>query len=176
VGKFIGLKNPIGFLGSLRRAFREERTIVALMVGDGPLRLECQELVSRDRLPVKFTGFLNQSKLVNAFVAADVLVLPSERETWGIVVNEAMLSGLPCIVSDQVGCGPDLVAGQGTGDVFPLHDEAALAFAMVRLARDPERRRACRRRARALMQSYSIATAVEGTVNAVAAVKRESRA
>jgi glycosyltransferase involved in cell wall biosynthesis len=171
-GKFIALKNPMLFLRSLQSAFGEQRLIAGLMVGDGPLRQECQ-LFARDAgLPAVFTGFLNQSKLANAFVAADVLVLPSEHETWGIVVNEAMWSGLPCIVSDQVGCAPDLVAAQGTGEVFPLHDETALAAAMVRFARDPERRRAGGARARAVIQAYSIASAVDGTVKAVVAVKR----
>jgi glycosyltransferase involved in cell wall biosynthesis len=171
-GKFIGLKNPMLFLRSLKSAFGEEQLIAGLMVGDGPLRQECQLFTSEAGLPAVFTGFLNQSKLANAFVAADVLVVPSEHETWGMVVNEAMWSGLPCIVSDQVGCAPDLVAAQGTGEVFPLHDEGALAAAMVHFARNPERRRACGARARAVIQAYSIASAVDGTVKAVAAVKR----
>ncbi len=176
VGKFIALKNPMAFLRSFKAAFREERTIAALMVGDGPLRRECQDFACRANLPVEFAGFLNQSKLVNAFVAADVLVLPSEHETWGIVVNEAMRCGLPCIVSDQVGCGPDLVAEHGTGAVFPLHDETALASAMVHYARKPEQRRACGVRAKALIQDYSIASAGEGTVKSVAAVRKGARA
>ncbi len=175
-GKFIALKNPMLFLRSLGSAFRQERTVAALMVGDGPLRQECQRFASDAGLPAVFAGFLNQSKLANAYVAADVLVLPSEHETWGMVVNEAMWSGLPCIVSDQVGCGPELVAAKGTGEVFPLHDQAALAAAMVQFARNPEQRRACGARARAVIQAYSIATAVEGTVNAVTAVKGGLRA
>ena len=134
-----------------------------------------RHFASHAGLPVVFTGFLNQSKLVNAFVAADILVVPSEHETWGVVVNEAMWSGLPCIVSDQVGCGPDLVAGQGTGEVFPLHDEAALAAAMVNFVRNPRHRRECGERAKAVVQLYSIATAVEGTVKAVTAVTRGAR-
>jgi len=56
-----------------------------------------------------FAGFLNQTEISKAYVAADVLVLPSDyHETWGLVVNEAMASGLPCIVSDQCGCAEDL--------------------------------------------------------------------
>lgn len=171
-GKFIALKNPMAFLRSIQAAAGAERNIAALMVGDGPLRQECQDFASTTGLPVVFAGFVNQSKLVNAFVAADVLVLPSEHETWGMVVNEAMSCGLPCIVSDRVGCGPDLVTAQGTGEVFPLHDESALAAAMVRFARNPARRRACGVRARTVIESYSIASAVEGTVDAVTAVKR----
>ena len=130
-----------------------------------------------NELPVTFAGFLNQSEIVRAYTAADCLVLPSDGgETWGVVVNEAMWSGLPCIVSDRVGCGPDLVASRDTGALFPLHDEAAMAAAMVRFAGDPQQRRACGAKARALMQSYSIAAAVEGTVRAVAAVSRGGRA
>jgi glycosyltransferase involved in cell wall biosynthesis len=171
-GKFIALKRPMTFLHSLNAAFLEERTIAGLMAGDGPLRPECQAFAIHAGLPATFAGFLNQSKLVNAFVAADVLVVPSECETWGLVVNEAMSCGLPCIVSDQVGCGPDLVDGRGTGEIFPQHDEAALAAAMVNFARDSEKRLACGARARSVVGGYSIAAAVEGTVNAVAAVKR----
>ena len=56
-----------------------------------------------------FAGFLNQTEVSRAYVAADVLVLPSDySETWGLVVNEAMASGLPCIVSDHCGCAEDL--------------------------------------------------------------------
>lgn len=174
-GKFIALKNPMKFLRGLRSAFAEDSLIAGLMVGDGPLRQECEVFASQAGLPTVFAGFLNQSRLVNAYVAADVLVVPSGHETWGMVVNEAMWSGLPCLVSDQVGCGPDLVARQGTGEVFPLDDEAALAAAMVRLAHNPEQRRACGGRARGVIQTYSIASAVEGTVRAVSAVHRGPR-
>lgn len=61
-------------------------------------------------LPVaSFAGFLNQTQVSRAYVAADVLVLPSDyNETWGLVVNEAMASGLPCIVSDRCGCAEEL--------------------------------------------------------------------
>jgi glycosyltransferase involved in cell wall biosynthesis len=176
-GKFIAKKNPLDFLRALKIAVRADAHVVGLMVGDGPLRPSCQSLVGESGLPVTFSGFLNQSEIIKAYIAADCLVLPSDgSETWGIVVNEAMWSGLPCIVSDQVGCGPDLVAAQGTGEVFPLHDEAALAAAMVNFARNPEYRRGCGSRARAVIQAYSIASAVEGTVNAVTAVKRGRRA
>ncbi len=86
--------------------------------------------------------------------------------------------GADCPVSSAIKWDAVLTLwpAQGTGEVFPLHDEAALAAAMVRFARDPEQRHACGTRARALIQDYSIASAVEGTVNAVAAVKKGSRA
>jgi glycosyltransferase involved in cell wall biosynthesis len=72
-----------------------------------------------------FAGFLNQADISRAYVAADCLVLPSDYgETWGLVVNEAMASGLPCIVSRACGCAEDLVELDWT---FPPGDIAALA-------------------------------------------------
>src|SRR6185503_9315286 len=63
-------------------------------------------------------GFVNQQALGEAYAVADCLVLPSDvSETWGLVVNEALAAGLPAVVSDEVGCAPDLVKSD-TGAVF----------------------------------------------------------
>jgi glycosyltransferase involved in cell wall biosynthesis len=74
-----------------------------------------------------FAGFLNQTEVSRAYVAADCLVLPSDYdETWGLVVNEAMSGGLPCIISDRCGCAPD-VGRMGRNTVFSfgkIHDLA----------------------------------------------------
>jgi glycosyltransferase involved in cell wall biosynthesis len=85
-------------------------------------------------LPIaSFTGFLNQTEISRAYVAADCLVLPSDyRETWGLVVNEAMTSGLHCVISDQCGCAEDLGAKEGNavfrcGDVGELADKLRIA-------------------------------------------------
>src|SRR3954468_15941109 len=74
-----------------------------------------------------FAGFLNQTEISKAYVAADVLVLPSDySETWGLVVNEAMASGLRCVISDRCGCAPDL--GPEAGNlIFPCGDAQGLA-------------------------------------------------
>jgi glycosyltransferase involved in cell wall biosynthesis len=56
-----------------------------------------------------FAGFLNQGEIVKSYIAADCLVLPSDSgETWGLVVNEAIASGIPCLVSDACGCAEDI--------------------------------------------------------------------
>src|SRR5207248_580451 len=79
--------------------------------GDGQMRADlaalARELGVSER--VKFMGFVNQSQLPETYRAADILVLPSEYEPFGLVVNEAMACGLPAIVSDQVGARFDLV-------------------------------------------------------------------
>ena len=120
------------------------------------------------RLPVTFTGFLNQTEIPAAYAAADCLVLPSDhRETWGLVVNEAMACGLPAIVSDQVGCGPDLIEPGQTGAIFPSGNWEALAQTLVDLAADPDALRRQGENAHAKVAAYSVEAATRGMLDAV---------
>ena len=170
-GKFIEKKRPMDFLRALDAATQEEPAMAGLMVGDGPLRGACEQFVNSRQLPVHFTGFLNQSRIADAYVAADCLVLPSDgQETWGLVVNEAMSCARPAVVSDAVGSGPDLVADSRTGVVFPLGNVEALSKILVALARDPARLRAMGERTRTALAPYSLEAALQGVVDAVAAV------
>ena len=60
-------------------------------------------------------GYKNQYQISKLYKKNDILILPSAYETWGLVVNEAMAAGLPCIVSNKVGCRYDLVKNGKTG-------------------------------------------------------------
>ena len=88
------------------------------------------------RLDVRTTwlGFVNQNDMGRVYACADCLVLPSQIDSWGLVVNEAMATGLPAIVGDRVGCAPDLVSPGETGEVFPTGgiDELTRALERVR--------------------------------------------
>lgn len=90
---------------------------------------------------VRFRGFLVDKDKVEAYRNMDVLVLPSRYEPWGLVVNEAMASGLATIVSDEVGARHDLVKDD-CGLVVKTGDVVALADAMGKLATDAAKRRA----------------------------------
>ena len=152
-----------------------ESHIASLTIGTGELMRQAKALAKRDRLPVTFGGFLNQTEMPQAYAASDCLVLPSDAgETWGLVVNEAMACGMPAIVSDQVGCGPDLVLEGRTGAVFPLGDMDALAQKIADFASDPDRLKVMGKEAqRSVMTYYSVDRAVEGTLAATqAAVQR----
>jgi glycosyltransferase involved in cell wall biosynthesis len=168
VGKLVVRKRPMDFLRAIRQAASGCPGLFGLVAGDGPLRSELESYVKAYHLPVRFSGFLNQSQLPRAYAAADVLVLPSDgSETWGLVVNEAMASGLPVIVSDAVGCGPDLVLPERTGDVFPAGDVQALGAVMGQMASDSEKRDRLGAAARAHIAGYSLERAVEGVVDAL---------
>lgn len=127
----------------IRAAARVPETHV-LVVGSGPEQPMLTEL-ARDLSGgrITFAGFLNQDRLGEAYAAADLLCMPSKRETWGLVCNEAMLWGLPVVLSDQVGAGPDLVSPGVTGWTYPAGnvDELAktLSIAAGQVSRDPGR-------------------------------------
>jgi glycosyltransferase involved in cell wall biosynthesis len=115
---------------------------------------------------VSCVGFQNQTRLSAYYHAADLLVLPSERgETWGLVVNEALHHGVPCVVSDAVGSAPDLIDRGVTGDVFDSGSASSLASALERawpLMGRPRVRDDCRRE----VNGYSVEKAAEGIARA----------
>ncbi|MCU1486938.1 MAG: pimB 1 [Actinomycetia bacterium] len=100
-----------------------------LFVGEGPLG---DRVARSDR--ARRLGRRTGADLWSCFAAADVLVLPSEAEAWGLVVNEAAAAGIPVVVSDGVGSAPDLIGDPAR--VVPVGDVDGLAAAMARLA-DP---------------------------------------
>jgi glycosyltransferase involved in cell wall biosynthesis len=126
--------------------------------------VECRELARDLGVRLASLGFVNQSRMADVYAAADCLVLPG-RETWGLVVNEALASGLPAVVSDQVGCAPDLVT-TGTGAVTPMGDIEALSTALAairsRLTEGHDFAPACQSQA----ARYSLARATGGLVRA----------
>jgi glycosyltransferase involved in cell wall biosynthesis len=102
-----------------------------LLVGDGEGR---QYLESKTRetgwQSIRFLGFRNQGELPAFYDLCDVFVLPSAYEAWGLVVNEVMNAGKAIVVSEKVGCAPDLVLEGQNGRTFPVGDIAALADAI----------------------------------------------
>lgn len=154
-------------------ATRHDVRVHLLVVGSGEQLDQVKAAVAQDQLPVTLAGFLNQTMMPQAYAAADCLVLPSDYgETWGLVVNEAMASGLPAVVSDRVGCGPDLIDDAVTGAVFPFGDVGALASILRSLARDPTNLKSMGDRARDRIGHYSVENAVDGTLAAARYVTR----
>lgn len=167
-GKLVAKKRIADLLAAVAIARRAGAPARVLVVGEGRESEPARRLAAELDVPAAFAGFLNQTEISRAYVAADCLVLPSDYgETWGLVVNEAMVHGLPAIVSDRVGCGPDLVEDGVTGCVVPFGEHAALARAIGDLTRRPERRRELGERARRRVAEYSAERAVGGTLDAV---------
>lgn len=170
-GKFIEEKRPLDAIRAVELLHAKGLRVHLLMVGDGKLRPRCEQYSKEKQLPVSFTGFLNQNAIADAYVCSDVLVLPSATETWGLVVNEGMSCGLPAIVSDRVGCGPDLVKPGETGAVFPVTDVAALAKAMMTYIEDFSLAKRQGVTANKHVKSYSVTAAADNTIEALLSLR-----
>lgn len=168
-GKLETKKHPLDLMKAVLRLPPELSTrLHVLYVGDGELRAELERYGRDYRLPCTLTGFINQGELPAYYAAADVLVLPSDAgETWGLVVNEAMASGLPAIVSDRVGCCKDLISDQHGGRSFPFGNVDHLAECLASYVRDPVRAVREGLEARRIIAGYGLEQVVVGVVSAV---------
>ncbi len=148
-----------------------------VIVGDGEERAALEKRVSQSgSTGVRFCGFRNQSELPTFFDLATVFVLPSEREPWGLIVNEVMNAGRAVIVSDDVGCQPDLVEEGIEGCVFPAGDVGALTDALRRVLATPETANAMGQRGLAKIKTWDFEEDVRGLRRAVAQVSRKINA
>ena len=138
-----------------------------LVLGSGELMQSLKtEAANEPQISAHFVGFQNQSQLSRFYHAADLLVLPSIRsETWGLVVNEALHHGLPCVVSDAVGCAPDLVISGETGEVCEAGSVGALGTAIER-ARPLVGRLSIREACRSRVDRFTVHHAAEGVARA----------
>ena len=170
-GKVEEKKHPADLLEAVARLPADLRPRAHVLVaGDGPLRTDCEKLARAKRLSVSFAGFLNQSRLPDAYAAADVLVLPSDAgETWGLVVNEAMASGRPTVVSRAAGCCADLVVEGETGHSFACRDVVALSRILATYLADPGLAARQGQAASRHIQAVGLDAAVAGIVAAVRA-------
>ena len=174
VGKFQAIKRPQDILHALATLNHQQPTInsLAVFVGSGELENELRALAAALKVAARFEGFRNQSELPRYYAAADVLVLPSESESWGLVVNEAMACGLPAIVSNNVGCAPDLIEEGRTGFTFPLGDVGALSDRLAALATLKQSGHVFAQALEVKMSAFSLPTAVEGTLTAINTLTR----
>ncbi len=167
--KFISRKRPHDALRAFARA--EVPNSYLLMIGDGPmadsLKAEATELGIADR--VRFTGLVKYSRLPELYAAADILVFTSEREPYGLPVNEAMICGLPVIASDRIGAAQDLIREGETGFTYPCGDVHQLGELIRETLRDGQRLRRMGEAARQRMQTWSPR---ENAANTLAAVEK----
>lgn len=161
-------KRPRDLLNAFSKATPSNALLV--FAGEGPLRtsleLEAVKLGIADR--VRFLGFVNQTQLPAIYTAADLMVLPSAYDAFGVVVNEAMLCGCAVVASDHVGAARDLIAHGQTGFVYQCGDIDALARILAQALGDRHALQEMGRAARHRLESWSPRDNVEGTVQAIA--------
>lgn len=164
----------------LLRAFltvadRHERVQLTL-VGEGPLHATLQAAIpQRHRDKVVLAGFQSVTQLPRWFAEADVFVLPSRHDGWGVVVQQAVAAGLPVVVSDAVGAAPDLVREGYNGHVVPAGQSEPLARVLESLALWSEKRLVFGAHSRTLASQWQIPQAVDDWYQFCGEVLRRAR-
>ena len=156
---FCGRLSPEKGLLNLIEAYRRVSSskTALIFVGDGGQRATLENLVSEYQLEsVYFAGFQDRNNVLKYYAMADLLVMPSFRETWGIAVNEGLCFGLPAIVSEEVGAGVDLVVPNENGYSFPAAVTDELANRMQQfIDLSPGEKRRMGERSQEMMRQWS---------------------
>ena len=174
-GKLYHYKQPLLLLKAFQR-LRRDQPCALVYVGDGVMRADVERIVREEQIPdVTVTGFVNQSRISEMYVAGDVLVLPSVVEQWGLVVNEAMYFGLPLVLSDKVGCGADLVRAGENGFIFDYQSTDALVDALTPLIVDRALRESFGAVSREIVTRYSLDRTADGVVKAFQLASKRHR-
>lgn len=167
VGKFIPKKRPLDFVRAIHNASKSV-DVHGIVVGSGPMEDECR-LLAADSDRLHFLGFKNQSQLPLIYRTADLLVLPSDgTETWGLVANEALATGTPCLLSDGCGCSADFASSRTICKSFPTGNVQEIVDAIIligssRAYMSPD----WRVKARNVINRYSVQAASESLVRVV---------
>jgi len=140
-GRLVREKGVFELLSAYAKLDQLVREQVGLIfVGDGPARRALEsEAASVSCGVITFVGFVQREQLAAYYALAEMLVLPTYTDTWGLVVNEAMACGLPVILSQAAGCAADLVTEDGNGKIVPPREVSSLVSAMQCLASDQAR-------------------------------------
>lgn len=157
---YVGRMEPYKGLQELIGAFDclhadKGSPVALLLVGNGSMRDMLDRAAASDPR-IRWPGRLSGTALLDAYTAADVFVLPSRFESWGLAVNEAMAACLPVIATDRVGCVDDLVHEGVNGRIVPATSVKDLAEAMRTFVGQPEMIARMGQMSRHMIGSWSI--------------------
>ena len=155
--------------GFERKRFEEAPYLV--IVGDGPERVALEARARALRFDsIRWAGFRNQSELPAFYDLCDLLVLPSDNEAWGLVLNEVMNAGKPVVASDRVGASRDLIREGVNGVIFPAGDVAALRNSIAHILENPERAVQMGNASRKIIGEWNFEADRLGLLNALAKI------
>jgi glycosyltransferase involved in cell wall biosynthesis len=177
VGRLVPEKGVFDLLEAYAKLDHSVRSEVGLVfAGDGVSRRELAEQAKQiSPGTVRFPGFAQREDLAGLYALAEVLVLPTHSDPWGLVVNEAMACGLPIIVSNVAGCSADLVQNDWNGYVVAPRDPEKLSEAIDSVVGQPELRRQMSSRSLERIRDYSPEACARGLAAAARLSSAENR-
>ena len=160
--RFEERENPLEFLSAAEYLLSEMPSVTFVLVGDGLLKNKVVQYIKNKNLSnVILPGYVKLSELTKYFAVADVFVHPAKEECWGLSVNEAMASGVPVVISDNVGCHRDLIPSEETGFVYSSGVVTELVDNIKTLLLNREKKEQVVKAARIRLQNFGYESAAK---------------
>ena len=171
-GQLIQRKGIYDLIDAFKKLLETHSSTSLLLVGYGQEYENIKKVLGNSSLSTKviMTGFVQNNKLPKYYALADVFVLPSREETWGLVVNEAMACGCPVIVGNRVGSSADLVKQGVNGLVFKSGDVEDLYQTLYKMISNDKQRKMMAASARKDINNFGLENIVIAIRSAVGAV------
>ncbi len=172
-GRIVELKNPL-FIADVAEKVKEKRGHCSVLImgdGDRGLKEGMFEKFKQAGIHCKYAGFVEHSKLPQFYSQAKILLLPTSRDCWGVVINEAMISGLPVITTDRTAAAGELVIDGKNGFVLPL-DADLWADKIVDLLENSDKLEKFTKAAKETVREFNFAKAADGIIAAINYVER----
>ena len=166
--KLIPKKNPELLIKAFINILKKNKNnIKLLMVGDGILKKDLEKKYLKYKEHIFYLGFQNQKELRNQYKKADIFVLPSSKEPWGLVVNEAMCFKLPIIASDKVCSSYDLIKDDYNGYTFKTNSVKDLQKYLTRLIFNKKKREKMGANSKKIINNWNIDKTIDGIKSAI---------
>jgi len=174
VAKMMPRKNPFVLLKAFQN-IRRNIPAQLVFVGDGVQLIDLKKYAEENSISnVLFAGFKNQSQLPEYYAVADIFVLPSNEETWGLVINEAMNFELPIITTDKVGASIDLIKHGKNGYIYPANDGKMLEEYLAKLLLNSKIRDKMGKTSKTIINNWNYENDVKGILEALKYLNRKS--
>jgi glycosyltransferase involved in cell wall biosynthesis len=161
--KLIPGKRPHDLLQAFQSLRQRGDKASLVFVGSGPEGAALKSYVQQHSVPdVFFMGFRNQSELPKFYALADVFVLPSENDAWGLIINEVMCAGLPVVATEEIGAVPDLVKHEVNGFIYKAGDVSELAGCLAALVTNPDLQTRMGQRSMQIIANWNFERAANG--------------
>jgi glycosyltransferase involved in cell wall biosynthesis len=173
-GRIVELKNPVFFANVCAEIKKRLGTCRALVIGDGEehLKARMRGILSGSGVECMFAGFIPHEELPDYYAQARLLLVPTSRDCWGVVINEAMISGTPVITTEWTAAAGELVVDEVNGFVLPL-DASRWAEAACGLITCPEKWSAFSASACTKAAEFNYDNAASGLLAAFAYLEQE---
>jgi len=174
VGQLIKRKGVFDLLKAFKLIKKEVQNVSLLIIGNGPIEIKLKQYCrENDLVDVIFVGFRQKDELIKYYAIADIFVLPSSNEVWGLVINEAMACGLPIITTNKVGASGDIVKNGINGYIIEPKNLEMLSEKILKILKNDNIRKQFGQKSKEIIKGWGIEEEVNGALDAIDFVQKK---